>query len=319
MTYLALVFIQLCFASLSIAGRLAFDPQNPVPPNAVVLARLVGGLIVFALLARRKGRFRLDREDGLLLAACALFGVVLNQALFINGLARTTAISANLISATIPAFAAIFAVVLGRERFQWTRAIGIAVAMAGVFVLFDLRELSLAGSHLLGDLLCLVNCASYAMFLVLVRPLSAKYPPMHLVAMLFGVALVLFAPVGVPAWWDLAPRLRARELYLLAFIVAFPTVAAYSLTQWTLRRAEASLVATFIYLQPVFATLLAVLILGEALRPRAAVAAALIFLGVWVSTRRARGAPPPTATPRAPAAPSPSGSKATAAHRPARS
>jgi drug/metabolite transporter (DMT)-like permease len=315
LTHLFLVLAQLCFASLSIAGRIAFDPKNPIPPHALVFTRMLGGALVFYAFARQRGPVRVERGDRGLLALCALLGVVLNQVLFINGLARTTAISASLISATIPVFTALFAVLLGRERFRWARAAGIVLAMTGVFVLFDLRNLSTSGAHLLGNVMCVINCACYAMFLVLVRPLSAKYRPMSLVAMMFVVALCAFSPLGLASWWELAPRLGWREVGLLGFIVAFPTVGAYSLTQLGLRRVESSLVATYIYLQPVFATLGAVLILHERLRPQAGVAAGLIFIGVWVSTRRARSAAPPSATPPAPDLPSPPGSTATAAGR----
>ena len=315
MTHLILVLAQLCFASLSIAGKLAFAHGSAIPPNALVMTRMAFGTLIFWAIARRSGPVRAERGDRPLLVACALLGVVFNQVLFINGLARTTAISASLISATIPVFAAFFAVVLGRERFRWSRALGIAVAMAGVLVLFDVRALSMTREHLIGNLMCVLNCASYALFLVLVRPLSAKYEPLGLIAMMFAVATLTFAPFGALAWAELAPRVGVHELILLAFIVAFPTVGAYAFTQLGLRRAEASLVATYIYLQPVFATLGAVIILHEPLRPALGLAAALIFLGVWISTGPARSGHPPSATPPDPAPPSPSGSTATAAGR----
>jgi drug/metabolite transporter (DMT)-like permease len=314
-THILLVLVQLGFASLSIAGKLAFQSGHAVPPNALVMTRMVGGALVFLLMAWRMGGLRVARGDWPLLVVCGLLGVVFNQALFINGLRHTTAISANLISSTIPVFATLFAVLLGRERFRWARVLGIVLAMSGVLVLFDVRNLATSGEHLVGDLMCLANCASYALFLVLVRPLSAKYAPMSLVALMFVVASVAFAPLGVTAWVDFAPRMGVHEALLLLFIVAFPTVGSYSLTQVGLRRAEASLVATYIYLQPVFATVGAVIILHEPLRPVVGLAAALIFLGVWVSTRRERSGDPPSPRPPDPAPPSRSPRTATAADR----
>jgi drug/metabolite transporter (DMT)-like permease len=64
-----------------------------------------------------------------------------------------------------------------------------------------------------------------------------------------------------------------------------PTVGAYLLTQIALRRAEPSLVATYIYLQPILAALGAMAILGERPGARTATAAALIFGGVFLSGR----------------------------------
>ena len=100
-----------------------------------------------------------------------------------------------------------------------------------------------------------------------------------------------------------------------SLLLESPSVGAYSLTQLGLRRAESSLVATYIYLQPMFATLGAVIILHEPLRPQAGLAAALIFMGVWVSTRPARSAGPPSPTRPDPDSSSPHRSRARADDR----
>jgi drug/metabolite transporter (DMT)-like permease len=71
----------------------------------------------------------------------------------------------------------------------------------------------------------------------------------------------------------------------LAFLILVPTVCAYSLMQIALRRAQSSLVASYIYLQPVFATAAAALLLDERPGGRTAVAALVVFAGVWISTR----------------------------------
>jgi len=201
------------------------------------------------------------------------------------------------------------------ERFRWNRAIGIALALGGALTLLGVDGFSADGAHLLGNAMILVNCMSYALFLVLVRPLSSRYPALQLVAMLFGVAGVAVAIPGGLAWAELAPRLTGHDVGLLAFIVAVPTVGAYSLTQMGLRRAESSVVATYIYLQPVFGVTLATIFLGERPGARVAVAAALIFTGVFVSTRPGTSAPPPPGSHLAPELPSPASGTRPAADR----
>jgi drug/metabolite transporter (DMT)-like permease len=295
-TWVVLVLAQLCFATLSVVGRVAMVDLG-MPPDAIVITRMLGGMLVFFLWARARGeRTPLTRADWRLLVPCALLGTVANQLLFLHGLEHlpreTAATSASLLAVTIPVFAAVFAVVLGRERLQLLRVLGIVLALAGALVLVDLDRLALSSDGLVGNLMILVNNACYALFLVLVRPLTQRLGALQLSGLLFAVGTVATAPLGAIAWIDLAPRITGTGVLLLAFIVAVPTVASYVLINLGLRCAESSAVATFIYLQPVFATGLAILILGEQPGPRVALAAALIFAGVWVSTRAPPGRAP---------------------------
>jgi drug/metabolite transporter (DMT)-like permease len=289
-THLILVAAQVCFGSLAVAGRMALT--HAVPPNAIVETRLVGGFIVFFALARVRG-IHVERRDWPAIFGCALLGMVFNMAFFINGLARSTAVNATVIGSTIPVFTALFAVALGRERLRALRVAGIATSMAGALVLVGVWRVSTGREHMIGNVMVLINAASYGLYLVVVKPLAEKYDPIVLTALLFGCGLVVVSPIGVPAWIELAPHLSGRDVGFLAFIIAVPTVGSYLLTQLALKRAESSLVAAYIYLQPVVATVGAVLLLGERPGPRVGVAALLVLGGVWISTRPARryGAP----------------------------
>lgn len=283
--HVLLATVQLCFASLAIVGRVAL---RDIPPNAIVLTRVAGGALVFTALARAGGAMAIRRDDVLRFVACAILGVVTNQLLFVNGLALSTATSATMLGATIPVFTATFAVLLGVERWRGARFAGIILALAGALALIAVRPAD--GRHgsnpTLGNTIIVINCLSYALFLVVVRPLTTRYRPMTLVAVLFAIGTLFVAPFGVPAWIELAPRLTGADVALLAFILAVPTVGAYALNQLAMRDAEPSLVAAYIYLQPVFGTLGAILLLGERPGLETAVAAALIFTGLYVSSRQ---------------------------------
>jgi drug/metabolite transporter (DMT)-like permease len=278
---------QLCSGSLAIAGRLA---MHRLPPDALVLTRMVGGAVVFGAVAAARGRWRIRRGDLPMLVLCALLGVVINQVLFINGLARTTATNATVLATTIPVFTAFFAFALGREPFRPRRALGVATAFCGAAVLIGFERLSLASAHLAGSVMILINAASYGLFLVVVRPLAGRYDPMALVAILFAFGVPMVAPLGLVAWAKV-DALNARDVGFLAFLIAVPTVGAYALVQTALARAEASLVASYIYLQPVITAVGAFFLLDERPGPRTFVAAALVFGGVWLSAR-ARPAQP---------------------------
>ena len=74
----------------------------------------------------------------------------------------------------------------------------------------------------------------------------------------------------------------------VAYIILVPTVGAYYLNSWAITRVPPSIVAIYIYLQPLLAFGLAPLVLGESLSARTLVACILIFAGVAVVTIRGR-------------------------------
>ena len=283
--HLLLFAAQVCFASLPVAGRLAM--QGSIGPAGIVFVRLAGGALVFALIAWRRGVLRIAREDIPALIGCALIGVAANQELFIQGLARSTATNASVLGSTIPVFTAIVAISLGREPIRVWRLAGIAVAFTGVAALVGADEMSMSGGHLAGSVMVLVNSACYGTYLVVVRPLAQKYDPLGLIAWLFILGLPMVAPLGVIEMLD-APDLHVADIGFFAFLIAVPTVAAYGLVQIALRRTESSLVAAYIYLQPLFATVGAMLLLDEEPTLRTAVCGAIVLFGVWLAARRAR-------------------------------
>jgi drug/metabolite transporter (DMT)-like permease len=280
--HLILLAGQVCFASLPVAGRLALAD---IPPGVLPLVRTVGGAIVFSAVAWRRGVLRVERRDVPFLVLCALLGNVLNQELFIHGLARTTATHAVVIGATIPVFTALTVIVLGREPVRLRRLLGIAVAFGGVAALVGAEDLSLSSRHFAGSVMILVNALSYGIYLAIVRPLADRYDPIALLAFMFLAGIPMVAPIGIHALAVEAHPFTSTDYAFLAFLVAVPTVGAYSFVQIGLQRAESSLVAVYIYLQPVVAATGAVLILDEQVGARLVICGVVVLAGVWLAAR----------------------------------
>ena len=280
--HLILLAGQICFASLPIAGRLALAN---IPPGAIPLVRTVGGALVFSLIAWQRGTLKLERKDIPFLLLCALLGTVLNQELFIHGLAQSTATNASVLGSTAPVFAAIAAIALGHEPARAPRLVGMAVAFAGVAALVGAEELSMSSDHFVGSMMILLNAISYGSFLVIVRPLARKYDPIALLAFLFLAATPMVAPIGIHAFATQTVPVTAEDVAFFAYLIAVPTVCAYALIQIALQRAESSLVAAYIYLQPVFAAVGAALVLDEEITIRIVVGGAIVLFGVWLAAR----------------------------------
>jgi drug/metabolite transporter (DMT)-like permease len=113
--------------------------------------------------------------------------------------------------------------------------------------------------------------------------------------MLFAGIVVL--PFGIVGARGMGFHRVDSSIWLwVAYIVVFPTILTYLLNIWALQRVSSNTVAVYVYLQPIFAALIAPLLLrGEGLTTRSAVAAMAIFAGLglvlWAERRQERQIP----------------------------
>lgn len=271
----SLVWVQAFFGVHYLAAQVVMEE---IPPRAWALLRILGGLSVMLVILRSAGLRFPPRRDLMTFAWLSLFGVVINQVCFVEGLSRTTPTHASLIMTTIPVLTFVFAVLLRRERPRPLTAAALAVAFAGAALVInptDARPEVLAG-----DLFTIVNATSFSFFLVVSKGILERTHPIVATTLLMlfgsvGMAVVGgaeltrldFAAVSATSWW------------LALGIVAFPTVGAYWIQAWALARVESSLVAFFIFLQPLIASSLSILLLGERPSLGVGVGALLILAG----------------------------------------
>ena len=277
----ALTLVAILFSSNYIISKLA---MNSFSPLTFAYLRVLGAAIVLNATLSDKGAAPLSRDQTTRLTLYAILGVVLNQSLFLAGLALTSAHVAAILITSIPIFALAAAMIMGRERGTPAKIGGIALAAAGALLVVGAEGFEGAFRSLVGDLLILANSLSFALYLVLSKPMMAHLSARRVIGRMFAIAAVVMIPIA--AWpmaterWSAIPE---RAWIALGLVIIGPTVAAYLLNAWALRYAESSLVAAYSYLQPVITTILAAIFLGEHIRPVAIVAGALIFTGVYVS------------------------------------
>ena len=258
----ALFVVQLAFGTLPVEGKIVMNPPFNVSPEALAMMRILGGALVFVPAyifspqARHSSKVATFRNR-FTLVLLAIFGVALNQALFLRGLSRTSPVSATLLVATIPVFTAMIAVVAGRDRMNLRTAVGMVFAVLGVLVL---SGFAVPKS---GDLFVLLNAASYAIYVVFSKSSVTQHGTLAVMAWIFGAATILFAPIGASALVRDMPHWSAEAYGIVAFVVLVPTVLAYWLNAWALGRATPTLVTIYIYLQPLVVITLSTLQLGQ--------------------------------------------------------
>jgi drug/metabolite transporter (DMT)-like permease len=281
--HLALLAVQVCFGLFPIFAKLAMQHFES---RAVAVWRFgFGSAALLALALARHGRGALPRRADLpRLAACALLGVAVNMVAFLEGLERSTAVNAAFLMPVIPVYTLAIAVLARQERFDPRRGAGIALALVGTLLLLFQRGHELEGGHFEGNLLLVLNTLCYASYLVLAKPLLARYPPLVLIAWVFTLSLwtIPFVHRGAP----LVPQdADAASWIALAYILVFATLIAYLLNAFALSVVSASTTATYILLQPLITALAGVLVLHERVPPGTWLAAAAILGGVWLVVR----------------------------------
>ncbi|MDT7603464.1 MAG: hypothetical protein QOF61_1461 [Acidobacteriota bacterium] len=285
--HLALVAVQLFFGTWPIVGKIVLQV---LPSTGLVALRVVGATFAFLFLRRNAKNFWLERRsDYTRIAFYSLLGVVLNQLLYVKGLALSTAINATLLGTMIPIFTLLVAVVLGREKFSARVALGVIIAACGAIYLVNPERADFSGTRNVGNFLLVANCAFYGAYIALSQDMIRRYGALHVITWVFLFACVVTLPLGVFHLTRVPLAQVSWKIWLaLIYIVLVPTVGAYYLNAWALGRVAPSVVAVYVYLQPLIGLALAPLVLGESLSARVWVASLLIFAGVGIVTIRRR-------------------------------
>ena len=260
------------------------------PYIIALLQMLIAGVLLLGRVRRSEGRVMLIRRDWPRMLLAGTIGG-LNGVLYFFGLSLTTASNAALITSTAPVFALALAVAGGQERLVGRQVAGILWALVGVSLLTQNCGVSLAGNHMLGDLMVLGAAVTLAGYNVLAVSLVRTYSPTRVTAwgFLIGAAtMTLLAPWGVQTW-DLS-RASLWAWFGLGYAAVLASVLAATLWAYALRGIGASRTMIYNYLTPVVAIALAASLLGERLNALQAVGALSVILGLILSSRSAPAA-----------------------------
>lgn len=261
LVHVALIAVQVLFAGFHVIAK---SVVGDFPPLALVALRVLIATPLLLVFAWRHDRLVPAQREWPALALLGLLGVSLNQILFIEGLARSTATNAAVLMAAVPVFAIAIAAAFRIERMSASRLAGIALAVGGAMVVVDPTTFSWSRSASVGDLMILGNSLAYAGYLVLQRPVLRRLPWRTVVAWasLFGSPGVLLA--GAPALARLdAAAFTPGVVVGVLYVALLGTVVAYSLNMWAVRRSSATLAAGYTTLQPLLTAALAIPFLGE--------------------------------------------------------
>jgi drug/metabolite transporter (DMT)-like permease len=254
-----------------------------IMPFGFILIRVSVSGILFFIIQRWITKESIHLRDIPLLLWSAIFGVVINQEMFFLGLERTTPINAALIMIMTPILVFLISFTFRYETATWQKALGLFFGAGGALLIMGGKNFSFSSKTILGDLFILINAASYAVYLVIVRPLMKKYHPLTVVTYVFLLGWLPVFIMGYPQFWAIDWQSFTVTAWIgLFFIVVFTTFLAYLLNMLALKEVSSSVVGAYIYLQPVLATLISVFLRQDSLTSEKIIAAVSIFLGVFL-------------------------------------
>ncbi len=222
--------------------------------------------------------------------ACAFFGVALNMLTFFKGLSMTSPISAAVIMVCTPLIVLVLSAIIIKEKMLKRKILGILLGLFGTsFLILYGKSVENNSNVSLGNFLVLVNAVSYGYYLVIVKKLMDKYNAFTFVKWIYLFGFIMVIPFGLSQFqlveWAILPT---DIFWKIGFVVVFSTFFTYLLNLLSMRELKPTLVAVFIYLQPLFATVFAISLGKDELSWVKISSEILIFTGFYLVTDKKR-------------------------------
>ncbi len=196
-------------AALSLSAAMALTGANvafgkaiaaEIPVYLFVLFRFVVASAVLALMVRGEGGPRLgdmtgaQRRDLLLMALLGMIGFTV---FMFEGLKRTAAADAGIITASLPAVVALLSVAFAGDRLSRVQMAAVALAVAGL-LLIQVTGAAAGGSTPIGNVLIAGAVLCEASFVLLGKRLAPPFQPLRLSLGANLVALAMAGPLAIP-------------------------------------------------------------------------------------------------------------------------
>jgi drug/metabolite transporter (DMT)-like permease len=259
-----------------------------VQPFGFITMRVGGSMVLFWFVSFLFTNEKIAKVDFPRIIAAAFFGVALNMLTFFKGLSYTSPIMGAVLMVTTPMIVLVLSAILIKERMQKRKVFGLVLGLIGtVFLILYGKSMQNAPNATLGNILVFVNAVSYGFYLIIVKKLMDKYNAFAFVKWIYTFGFLMVLPFG---WNEFQAidfqNLPTDILWKIGFVVVFSTFLTYLLNLVSMRELKPTIVAVFIYLQPLFATIFAVSLGKDDLSLVKIISAILIFTGVYLVTQK---------------------------------
>ncbi|MEZ7876756.1 MAG: DMT family transporter [Polaribacter sp.] len=286
----ALIAVSIATLIYGVTYTIAKDVMpNYIKPYGFILLRVSSATLIFWTVGLFTKQQKVEKSDYKKILIASFFGITLNMLAFFKGLSLTSPISASVMMVTSPIMVLIFSSILIRKPIGKQRILGVFIGLVGAIFLITLGNSSTENStnSAFGNFLVFLNAASYGLYLVLAKDLVKKYNPIVFIKWLYLFGLIFVVPFGyselTAVIWEEIPT---NIYWNISFVLLFTTCITYLFNLYGLSKLKPTTVSVFIYLQPVIATIYALIVGSDSLNFVKLCATLLIFLGVYLVTKQ---------------------------------
>ncbi|PXX92744.1 EamA family transporter [Marinobacter vulgaris] len=288
LAYIGLVLTPLFWAGNAVVAK---GVVGEIPPLSMSFWRWVIALAIllpFGLPGVWRQRQTI-RQHWLSMLALATFSVAAFNSLLYFAAVTTTATNIALINATIPIMVALLAWLLLGDRTRPVQALGIALAVLGIVAVVARGDLSvLTGLQAQpGDLIMVLAVFSWGLFSVLLRRQAVPLPPLTFLTVQIACGTMVILPFYLAdlLFFSGGFDLNRQTALPMMYFAIFPGILAYGFWNHGVHRVGPARAAIFMYLTPVFASVMAGIFLGERLGLSHIIGGLLILAGLFLATR----------------------------------
>jgi drug/metabolite transporter (DMT)-like permease len=277
------------FFAINYSAIKYFTSNHYAAPFGINIIRIGVSLILFWILFLfKQPEKKIDKKDIPAFLLCALAAIALNQMLFIKGLSFTFPIHAALLTLITPILITIIAARVLREKITFTKMFGLFLGVLGAVLLISNRQITVPGENtVLGDILVILSAFAYTFYFIVVKPLMNKYSSVQVIRWIFTIGFLMTLPFSFREFSEITWDVFTLKDWLILFVIVIPgTFLAYIFNVYGIQKLSASKAGAYIYSQPVFAVVIAMIFLKEELSLYKIIAAILIFAGVYLSNNK---------------------------------
>lgn len=261
-----------------------------VQPEALTIMRMGSACLLFWLTSLFIKREKVTIKDLGLLFICAMCGVGINQGLFIVGLNRTSPVDASIIATGVPIFVMLLAAVILKEPITKMKALGVLMGcIGGISLILASTHATGQASSLEGNLMIIVSAFVYSIYLVLSKPLSLRYSAVTMMKWMFLFSTLVLLPftyrhvLDTPAFQR--ETLNMQELGAISFVTDRCDIHSLFINTYVAETHRPTTVSMYNYIQPIIASLIAVMIGQDTFSLQKVLSAVLVFTGVYLVTQ----------------------------------
>lgn len=263
-------------------------------PWGYMATRTLAALTIFWIMQCFMPKEHVTRRDLLIIAIGGIMGFVVSQFLTALSLQYTSPVYFSLIVALSPLCVMLLAALFLKEPITRKKTVGVALGISGALLLILVSGKSSAtgNNNLLGIILACVSIIAYSIYLIIMRSVSQKYSAVTQMKWMFLFTAIILVPLGAheyPQQTIFSSECDWSGILELGFVILFSTSLGYFLMPFGMKYLRATTVSVYMNLQPVVASVAAIIVGQDMFSWDMPLAAVLVLSGAYiVSTSTAR-------------------------------